>query len=222
MHPGFLFGVFQYRSEKGGCLIFWSISCLLFMSHIWFLSHVWMFYVTHILFLSHVAHMTESCRTCECVKSHMRMSHVAHMNESRSFQDLVLQMRCSMLCRGVLRCSALQCVAVSCSVLQCGAVSCSVFFSVQRFKISSCKDGHPPSRHKCDWVMSHTRLCHNATYGWVMSHIWTSCVSHMMESCLVYEWVISLTRLSHNATKKERKKATRARLTLHSSFFTRG
>ena len=34
MHPGFLFGVFQYRSEKGGCLIFWSISCLLFMSHI--------------------------------------------------------------------------------------------------------------------------------------------------------------------------------------------
>ena len=161
MHSGFLFGVFQYRSEEGGSLIFWYISCLLFMSHIWFLSRVWMFHVTHILFLSHVA----------------------HMNESQSFQDLVLQMRCSMLCRGVLRCCALQCVAVRCSALQWVAV-CFVLFKgswsqVVRMAIPPHVTSVPEScrTHASATTPHMDESCR--TYEWVVSHRWRSHVTHV-------------------------------------------
>jgi len=194
-----------------------------------FLSPV---YVAHMILVTcmnvscHTHIIFESCRTYDWVMSHMWMRLVAYANEScRTYEWVAVFSRSGVadaVQYVVSRCVALLCVAVCCSALQCVAVSCSVFCSVQRFMISSCKDGHPPSRHKCAWVMSHTRLCDNATYGWVMSHIWMSRVSHMKESCLVDEWVISLTRLSHDATKKERKKATRARVTLHSSFFACG
>ena len=46
--------------------------------------------------------------------------------------------------------------------------------------------------------MGHAASC--LTYEWVMSHIWTSHVTHMNESCLTYEWVMShiwMSRVSH-------------------------
>jgi len=41
--------------------------------------------------MRHVTHMNESCRTCECVMSHIWMSHVAHVNASwRRYECVML------------------------------------------------------------------------------------------------------------------------------------
>ena len=55
-----------------------------------------------------------------------------------------------------------------------------------------------------DWVMSHIWMSHVThmieschTYEWVMSHIWMSHVTHMNESCHTYEWVMSHTWFRH-------------------------
>ena len=48
-------------------------------------------------------------------------------------------------------------------------------------------------------VSDMNEACH--TYGWVMSHIWMSHVTHINESCHTYEWVMShpwMSRVAHN------------------------
>jgi len=48
------------------------------------------------------------------------------------------------------------------------------------------------------WTSHVTRMNESCrTYEWVMSHVWTSHVPHMNESCRTYEWVMSHVWTSH-------------------------
>jgi len=55
-----------------------------------------------------------------------------------------------------------------------------------------------PEASMCD--MSHSRVrCRllATTHNWVMSHIYISHVTHMNETCLMYEWIMSRKWISH-------------------------
>jgi len=51
----------------------------------------------------------------------------------------------------------------------------------------------------CSWIgiclcLIMHESCHSSswhTYGWVMSHLWMSHVTHLSESCDTYKWVVS-------------------------------
>ena len=129
--------------------------------------------------MSHVTatHTATHCNT----QSHMWISRVSRMNESSLMEACcsVLQrvLQCVVVCCSVLQCvavccSVLQCVTVCCSVLQCVAVCCSVCCCVLQCVLQCvavcCSMSRVPHMNKS---------CH--TYEWVMSHIWTSHVTHI-------------------------------------------
>ena len=66
------------------------------------------------------------------------------------------------------------------------------------------------SCHTCDWVMSHMWLSHVThviesfpLWNGVMSHVWRSQVTRMKESCNTYEGVMSHIRMNHVTHTKE-------------------
>jgi len=120
-------------------------------------------------------------------------------------------LQCVAVCCSVLQClavccNALQCVAVCCNVLQCVAMCCSVLQCVavlQRVTWLVLQRTAPISSiqscHIHAYMMSHmwtshvthvNESCH--TYERVMTHMWMSRVASMNESCLIYECVMSL------------------------------
>ena len=145
------------------------------------------------MWMSHVTHMNESCHTCEWVMSHIWMSHVTHVNESCHICEWVMSH---------IWMSHVTHVNESCHTYEW--VMSHIWMShVTRMSESS---------HAYEWDMSHLfardeildlgdRQDHELV-GWICRNesrrIWTSHVTHMKESCHLYNelWHI-WTNMSH-------------------------
>ena len=145
--------------------------------------------------LSHVSHVNESRDTYEWVMWHMRMSHVSHIRMSRVWHT---NESCLTIWTGhvtrvtwLMRTCVITHMIAPIRLQLCLEFSARVTWLVRDTHFQICALRQTESCHTHEWMMR----CD--TYEWVISHVWTSHVTHMNESCHTYEWVVSHIRMSH-------------------------
>jgi len=165
------------------------------------ISHTWVWRAKHVnsvmtFEFSHVTDRNESCHTCECVVSRMRMKHFTlHLQRKVPvywYLARVKEEEDKWAVTHVWMSHATHMIWMS-HVSHMNE-SCLTY----EWVISHIWMGRVTQRDESsltyEWVMSHTWIRHVShmdaschTDGWVMSHRWISHISQMNESCHTYE-----------------------------------
>ena len=155
----------------------------------WVMFYIWMSRVTHMnescssyewimsdIWMSRVTDMNESCHRYEWVMSQIWMSHVTHVNEPWHTREWVTwNIRMSHVMHMNNFIDAFSCVSWLIHM-------CDVTHSYLWYDPFICVTRLIHMNNRCHSI---NQSCQ--TYGWLMSHIWTSHVTHMNEPCYTYE-----------------------------------
>ena len=155
----------------------------------WVMFYIWMSRVTHMnescssyewimsdIWMSRVTDMNESCHRYEWVMSQIWMSHVTHVNEPWHTREWVTwNIRMSHVMHMNNFIDSFSCVSWLIHM-------CDVTHSYLWYDPFICVTRLIHMNNRCHSI---NQSCQ--TYGWLMSHIWTSHVTHMNEPCYTYE-----------------------------------
>jgi len=162
------------------------------------MSHIWTSHVTHIervmscIRTSHVACMNESCRMYERVMSHVWTSHVVHTNEScRMYERVMLHIanESSRAYERVMYVTYMTYMTHVCDMICMTWLVTSYIHRKSSLYLPLGSVNLVLKRHVCDMICT-TWLVTSCMW---QSHVWTSHVVHMDDSCMWHD-MYDLTR----------------------------